>query len=84
MTATSITITHNVGANPIWAAAVGQQTAGSNICNLKIGPGDAVAAAFGVSYDVTQVTTFSITNITSSNFGTVSNGATTIYIQFLI
>ena len=84
ITATSITITHNVGSNPIWLAVVGQQTAGSNVCNLKFGPATAVAGSYGINYDVTQVTVFTITNITSSNFGTVSNGSTTVYVQFLI
>ena len=82
--ATSITITHNVGANPIWVALVGQQTSGSNTRNLKMGPGDAVASTFNVIYDVTQNTTFLISNITTSNFGTVSNGSSTVYVQFLI
>ena len=83
-TATSIQITHNVGSNPIWLSVVGQQTAGSNFCNLKMGPATAVAGSYGINYDVTQVAVFTITNITSSNFGTVSNGSTTVYVQFLI
>lgn len=82
-TATSIQITHNIGSNPIWMAVVGQQTAGSNVCNLKFGPATAVAGSYGINYDVTQVAIFTITNITSSNFGTVSNGSSTVYIQFL-
>ena len=49
-----------------------------------MGPGDAVASAFGVNYDTAQNAVFEITNITTSNFGTVSNGYSTIYVQFLL
>jgi hypothetical protein len=81
--ATTITVTHNVGTNPIWIQVIGSQTSSSNIYNLAGGTVKAVAGAYQLNYDITQNTIFEITNITTNNFGTVTSGTSIVYLQFI-
>jgi ABC-type taurine transport system ATPase subunit len=84
-TATSIAVTHSVGSNPMMLSIYGQEGAGDNsLVNVTVGPAKYVAGSFQLNYNAntSPPTLFNITNITTTNFGTVSSGTSIVYVQF--
>ena len=81
----TLSVVHNVGANPWMIGVAGQSASGSDTnLNWSIGPNNKVTTQFQVQFNgiTNPPTTFNISGITVSSFATVNSGTAYVYIEF--